>query len=124
MDSVRRVWIGSLEITELVRRRLLEDISSAAVASVSSPFGGVERRKGFWFNVNAELILYGATEPGASVTLDGLPLNLRPDGTFSLRFALPDGDYGLAVAASSAQGDWRQAQLRFSRRTVGGMNFM
>jgi len=128
MDSVRRVWIGSLEITELVRRHLVREISSAgvarfglpgaAVASVSSPFGGAEQRKGFWFNVNAELIVYGATEPDATVTIGDRTIKLRPDGTFSYRFALPDGDYALPAAATSADGeDRRQADLSFRRRT-------
>ena len=51
----------------------------------------MERAKGFWFNVNAELIIYGATEPTARVTLGGHEIKLRPDGTFSYRFSLPDG---------------------------------
>jgi hypothetical protein len=118
MDTVRRVWIGSLEITELVRRKLLEDISSMAVASVSSPFGGIERRKEFWFTVNAELIVYGATEPTAKVAIGGRDIRLQPDGSFSLRFALPDGHYELPVTAISAdQTDGRAAELRFDRQT-------
>src|SRR5262245_10953311 len=88
MDPVRRVWIGSLEITELVRRKLVEDISSMAVASVSSPFGGVERPNAFWFNVNADLIVYGATAPDAKVAIGGRDIRLHPDGLFSFRFAL------------------------------------
>ncbi|MGV3774003.1 MAG: DUF4912 domain-containing protein, partial [Verrucomicrobiales bacterium] len=32
MDDLRRVWIGSLEITELLRRRLQQDVSSMAAA--------------------------------------------------------------------------------------------
>jgi hypothetical protein len=133
MDSVRRVWIGSLEITELVRRQLLGQISSAAAAqvgippgavsgalgSVSSPFGVTERRKGFWFNVNAELIIYGATEPDARVTIGGRVIRLRRDGTFSYRFALPDGTYALPATATSADGtDQRTAALRFERGTT------
>jgi hypothetical protein len=128
MDSVRRLWIGSLEITELVRRHLERGISSAAasqfgvpvtaVSSVSSPFGGGEQRRGFWFTVNAELIVYGATEPNATVTIGDRTIKLRPDGTFSYRFALPDGDYALPAAATSADGqDRRHADLRFGRRT-------
>ena len=118
MDPVRRVWIGSLEITELVRRKLVEDISSMAVASVSSPFGGVERRNEFWFKVNAELIVYGATEPTAKVAIGGRDIRLRPDGSFSFRFALPDGHYELLVTAvSSDQTDARAAELRFDRQT-------
>lgn len=129
MDSVRRVWIGSLEITELVRRQLIQDVSSmsaaqfslpssVSVSSLSSPFGGGEKRKGFWFNVNAELIIYGATEPDAEVKIGGRKIPLRPDGTFSFRFILPDGNYDLPAQATSADGDdTRSAHLKFSRKT-------
>jgi hypothetical protein len=123
IDEVRRVWMGSLEITELIRRRLALGISSAGVSSFgissfSSPFGGVEQSKGFWFNVNAELIIYGATEPDAKVTLGGHEIKLRPDGSFSYRFALPDGKYDLpAVAVSADSTDGRAANLKFSRET-------
>lgn len=132
IDEVRRIWIGSLEITELVRRQLYKEISSAVsaqfslpssleVSSLSSPFGGLERRKGFWFNVNAELIIYGATEPDATVSIGDRVIKLRPDGTFSYRFALPDGQYELpAVAVSNDKADARSARLKFSRKTVYG----
>jgi hypothetical protein len=129
MDQVRRVWIGSLEITELIRRQLQQQISSMVssqfslpssigLSSVSSAFGGGERRRGFWFNVNAELIIYGATEPDAKVTIGDRRIKLRPDGTFSFRFALPDGEYPLPAAAESADGEeTREARLKFSRST-------
>ena len=130
------MWMGSLEITELIRRSLEKEIASQAAAalargeqfgaapqpsgvfSVSSPFGGEERRKGFWFNVNAELIIYGATEPDATVTIGGRKIQLRRDGTFSFRFALPDGIFGLPVEATAADAsDSRRAELSFSRAT-------
>ncbi len=123
LDPMRRVWMGSLEITELIRRRLAEEmsslgISSLGVSSFSSPIGGVEKKKGFWFNVNAELIIYGATEPDAKVTLGGHQIRLRPDGSFSYRFSLPDGNYDLPAVAVSADGtDGRAAELKFSRQT-------
>lgn len=133
MDSVRRVWMGSLEITELIRRQLTEEMSSivaaqfsrptspgGAVTSLSSPFGGeaAPGAKSFWFNVNAELIIYGATEPDATVTIGGRTIKLRGDGTFSYRFALPDGNYHLPVVATSADGDdARLADLKFNRST-------
>ena len=37
MDQVRRVWIGSLEITELLRRQLAKEVSSLAVSQFSQP---------------------------------------------------------------------------------------
>jgi uncharacterized protein len=131
MDAVRRVWMGSLEITELIRRQFLHELSSqsaaqlgemgswsGAVSSFSSPYGGMERKKGFWFNVNAELIIYGATEPDATVTIGGRQIKLRPDGSFSYRFSLPDGRYDLPAVATSSDGtDSRSAGLKFSRST-------
>jgi len=134
MDRVRRVWMGSVEITELIRRQLQQEMFSmgasmfslptspigaiSSISSISSPFGMRERGKGFWFNVNAELIVYGATEPDAQVTIGGRVIKLRPDGTFSFRFALPDGEYELpAVAVSSDKTDGRAAELKFSRDT-------
>src|SRR6185503_15034284 len=87
MDRMRRVWMGSLELTELIRRRLAQEVSSlgvgewslpsspmgaiASFSSISSEFGAQEQRKGFWFNVNFELIISGATEPDAQVTIGG-----------------------------------------------------
>jgi hypothetical protein len=88
--------------------------SSAAVPV--PPAAGAGRR--FWFNINAELIVYGATEPDARVTVDGEPVALRPDGSFTLRFALPDGEYALQAVAEAADGaEHRQARLKFARRT-------
>lgn len=132
MDEVRRVWLGSHEITELVRKQLVRELSSQSAAAVgagaraisslgvSSPLGGdiPGARKGFWFNVNAELIIYGATEPDATVTIGDRQIRLRGDGTFSYRFSLPDGQYALPICATSADGDdSRNADLSFSRDT-------
>ena len=130
MDEVRRVWIGSLEVTEMVRRQLSKEISSLGVSqfsapgspgvpsSLSSPFGGETGPKGFWFKVNAELIIYGSTEPDASVTIGGKKIKLRSDGSFSFRFSLPDGEFELPAKAVSADGDdQRAAELKFSRDT-------
>lgn len=36
MDSIRRVWIGSIEITELIRRKWQQELFSAAAAEFSS----------------------------------------------------------------------------------------
>ena len=132
IDRMRRVWIGSLEVTELVRGKLLEELSSISTAqlgqitsqggSVSSAFGGgAERQRGFWFNVNAELIIYGATERDARVTIGGKQIKLRGDGSFSFQFALPDGKYPLPVVATSADGEeTRRANLQFTRRSQYG----
>ena len=70
----------------------------------------------FWLMVNAELVIYGATDPTAEVTIGERRIRLRPDGSFSYRFALPDGNYELPIAAVSV--DRRHVALSFSRNTV------
>jgi hypothetical protein len=128
MDRVRRVWMGSLEITELIRRQAIQELASISAAQLGAPTSpsGISSlpgargaaAKGFWFNVNAELIVYGATEPSAAVTIGGRKIRLRPDGSFSYRFALPDGQYEMPIVAVSAdQTDGRAAELKFSRST-------
>jgi hypothetical protein len=74
---------------------------------------------GFWFRIQAELILHGSTEPGASVTIGGHAVRLRDDGSFTFRFSLPNGSFDLPVEAVKADGsDRRSAELTFSRHTV------
>lgn len=76
-------------------------ISSPGVASMASPVKKPQKRA-FWLKADCELIVYGATEPDAQVTVQGKPVNLRPDGTFTLRFALPDGKQVIPIKAVSA----------------------
>jgi hypothetical protein len=89
---------------------------------VSSPPGGpAPARDDFWLNVNADLIIHGGTEPGARLSLSGLPVEAREDGTFTCRFALPDGEFQVVLSATSARtGERREAQLNLSRRTRPG----
>jgi hypothetical protein len=60
------------------------------------------RAREFFLEVWTELIVYGRTQPDAKVTLQGRPIRLRYDGTFTARFALPDGEQVLPVRATSS----------------------
>ena len=106
--------VSSLEAVEFG----LQAWPAGVEENIFSPSGGPPAGKAFWFNVNAELVIYGATERDATVTIGGRKIALRPDGSFSFRYALPDGQYVLAVVAVSAEGtDGRAAELRFTRTT-------
>jgi hypothetical protein len=92
--------------------------SETAPSSYASSFFGGEMPADFWLNVNAELIVYGATQPGAQVSVAGKKIPLQPDGSFRFHFALPDGTFALPITAVSASGaDTRGAELTFSRTT-------
>jgi hypothetical protein len=114
---------SSLEIAEWVRWEIEREISSQQFGrpllqdvESSLPGGKELRLKGFWFNVNAELIIYGSTDPKATVTVGGELIEVRADGTFTCRLALPDGEYDVDVAAHS-ETDSRRAKLSFRRAT-------
>ncbi len=78
--------------------------------------GGKTRK--FWFQLDAELIVYGATEPNARVTLQGEPVKLRPDGTFTMRFSLPDSRQIIPAVATSPDGiEERTIVLAVERNT-------
>lgn len=98
-----QVGKSSLELRKLMQERL-----KGAISSGSGAIGSVPRvpakKKGFSFNLDCELIVYGATEPDASVTIQGRKIELKPDGTFNLRFALPDTRVVVDAKATSADG--------------------
>ena len=77
-------------------------MASPGMASMASPVKKEVRERKFWMWVDCELIVYGATEPDAKVTVQGRSINLRQEGTFTLRFALPDGKQAIPVKAVSA----------------------
>lgn len=94
---------SSAELHKMMEEYLMGSISSGSGGMVSSGASPVKiKKRGFWFVLDCELIVYGATEPDATVTMQGKPVKLRPDGTFTLRFALPDGKLVLDAKAISA----------------------
>ena len=102
---------ASAELRELVERRMLEQMGSETVSSFGSgALRAPEKERGFRLWVAAELILYGATEPDARLTVQGKETKLRGDGSFSMRLALPDGKIEIPVTAVSAD--------RIEERTV------
>lgn len=109
---------SSLELKQLFEERLRRPMGSPAVTSFGSgAFPGGKSRK-FWFNLDAELIVYGATEPDARVTLQGEPIKLRPDGTFTMRYSLPDSRQIIPAVAASADGvEERTIVLAVERNT-------
>ncbi len=105
--------------------------SSWSQAATSSWGGGSENlssfgaARKFFMHVNAEVIFYGGTDPQASVTVDGKPIKLAPDGSFRYHFIFPDGEFEIPIVATSPDGlETRKAFLRFERDTskVGGVD--
>ncbi len=83
----------------------------------SGSFPSIRPRK-FWLIADAELIVYGATEPDATVTIGGRPIKLNSDGTFRFQMSFQDGlvDYPIMAVAADG-GQTRSIQMKFNRET-------
>lgn len=122
ISGVNKIGMSSFDIAKLMRERWEEIVSislpsshtNAPTSSSSTVFqprniqqpNFKEQRetKSFWLKADTEIIISGATEPDASLTLKGQPVKLSADGTFSLRFYLPNGDDKYTIQATSADG--------------------
>ena len=76
------------------------------------------RPRKFWLVADAELIVYGATEPDATVTIGDRKIKLNPDGTFRFQMSFQDGLIDYPIVAVAADGEQtRSVHMKFNRET-------
>jgi hypothetical protein len=76
------------------------------------------RPRKFWLVADAELIVHGATEPDATVTIAGQPIPLTEEGTFRVHTSFPDGNIDYPIMAVAADGEQsRSIHMTFDRQT-------
>jgi hypothetical protein len=76
------------------------------------------RPRQFWLVADAELIVYGATEPNATVTIGGQPIKLNSDGTFRFQMSFQDGNINYPIMAVAVDGEQTRAiHMTFDRAT-------
>ena len=79
---------------------------------------GVLRQRSFWLVADAELIVYGATEPSASLFIGEQQIPLEPDGTFRVQVPFRDGQQVYPIRAVAADGEQeRSIRMEFQRST-------
>ncbi len=123
----RRRRVGSEEFQEAIDSSSgadqfgLSDSGSGLWASGrnESGIGGVApRQRSFWLVADAELIVYGATDPSARLTIGGEEVPLSTDGTFRIQVPFRDGEQVYAIEATAADGEQkRNITLNFERET-------
>jgi hypothetical protein len=73
------------------------------------PAATEQREKGeFSFKLDTELIVHGSTRPGSMLTVQGDPVELRDDGSFTIRVNQPEGRQVVAFTALSPRGSERR----------------
>lgn len=110
---------NSLELQELFEERLRRPMGSPMVTRFGPGMEGLfPQQHDFKFEVDAEMIVYGVTNPDTHVSLRGEPVRIRPDGTFTVRMSLPNQRQVIPVVASAANGgEQRTIVLAVERNT-------
>ena len=94
-------------------------MSGVGMSGVGMSVGAIPiRPRQFWLVADAELIVYGATEPDATVTIGGRPVKLNPDGTFRFQMSFQDGLIDYPIMAVAVDGEQtRSIHMKFNRET-------
>jgi uncharacterized protein len=84
-----------------------------------SGLGGVSsRQRSFWLVADAELIVYGSTDPSASLYIGNESVPLSAEGTFRVQVPFRDGQQIYPIEAIAADGEQkRNITLQFDRST-------
>lgn len=108
----------SRELQELLEERLRRPLGSPMSTRYGSGATTLDDQNEMPFGVDAEIVIYGAADRGAHVTLKGEPVQLREDGTFAVRMSLPDKRQVIPIVASSSDGvEQRTIILAVERNT-------
>jgi len=120
----RRLGRGSEAFHELEDSALSDSAFSASGVGLwasgrsESGAGLAARQRSFWLVADAELIVYGATDPAARLTIGGEEVPLTPEGTFRIQVPFRDGQQLYPIEAIAADGvQKRNITLEFRRST-------
>jgi hypothetical protein len=95
---------ASPALRELFEERLRRPLGAPSAAEFGAGGGRAGKQPPFHFHMDAELLVYGSTEPTARVTLQGEPIKLRPDGSFTIRYRFADSRQVIPAIATSGDG--------------------
>lgn len=75
-------------------------------------------RRNFRFEIDADVIIHGKTDPSVQVTIRNEPIRINDDGTFSVRFAIPEKRHVFPIEAEGSDGvETQRVILTMERNT-------
>ena len=114
---------NSTELQELFEERLQRSMTPQTRRSNAYDIDDDEVvRPEFQLQVDAEVIVYGATQPAARVTLQGEPVKVQPDGTFRVRVDMPNKRQVLPIVASAPDGTARHMVVMAVERNTKALH--
>ena len=115
-------FFGMVSTPNLAAQTLSSYIFPSGIGQWASGIGfaseAPERSRQFWLMADAELVVYGATEPDAVITIGGRPIKANSDGTFRFQLSFQDGLLDFPIEAYTPDGEQaRSIHLKFNRET-------
>ncbi|MDR3232634.1 MAG: DUF4912 domain-containing protein [Planctomycetaceae bacterium] len=99
------------ELREVIEEQLGRPITSQLLSRYRASQNGSSpdrTRRHFKFEIDADVIIKGKTDPSVQVSIRNEPVNLKPDGSFALRFAFPDKRHLFPIEAEGSDGVEKQ----------------
>ncbi len=114
--------VGSEEFMEDINSTNLNsnltDSGAGQWSSGLNESGSGIKNKSFWLVADSELIVYGATDPSAKLTIGEEEVPLAADGTFRLQVPFRDGSQKYEIKAVNFSGDQEKSiTMKFDRVT-------
>ncbi len=124
--TFRKNRVGSEEFQEIAEdTKLVEGLNDSglglwASGRNESGIGGITPKdRSFWLVADAELIVYGSTDPSARLRIGGQEVPLASDGTFRLQVPFRDGVQNYSIEAEDISGQQkRNINMKFERVTL------
>ena len=87
-------------------------------SGINESGSGIVKNRSFWLVADSELIVYGATDPSAKLTIGEEEVPLAADGTFRLQVPFRDGSQKYEIKAVDSSGDQEKSiTMKFDRVT-------
>lgn len=124
VSGISQIGRGSFDVAKLMRERWEEIVSISSLA-ISSPVGVVAPqveveipRREFFLQADTDVVVYGKTESGANLNIAGNDVDLQPDGSFSVRFSLKEGETEIPIVAENKdKTQKRRLNFKITRKT-------
>ncbi len=107
------------ELKTVFEEQLRRSMSLPLISRFGARSAHYERTKrNFEFTVNADIVIYGQTDPSVQITISGEPIRVANDGSFSIRYNLDEKRQVYPIEAKGSDGiETQQVILAIDRNT-------
>ncbi|MDR0391708.1 MAG: DUF4912 domain-containing protein [Planctomycetaceae bacterium] len=99
--------VNNTELKRVFEKQLNRPMSQPLISrykSTRQKNANEKTRRNFNFNIDADIIIHGKTDPSVQLTVKNEPIAINSDGTFSVRFSIPEKRHVFPIEAESNDG--------------------